>query len=534
RRELHRLVGGYLEATQPQPDHGLLVHHYRHAGEVEKTRLHAVRASESSVAAYAGLEAIDYLAVALGTTKGRNSADACVRSRLEELTGDSCEALGRGDDAIAFYKRARRRWRSPNVRRAATSALKDLAPLADGDARDGLLCWKIAHSLERGHSAYRRALDWLDTGAAALPAGSEGTAARMLVSRSGLLSRLGRFREAAEAGEQGLALARQAGDPAQLAYALTMLGTAMDGLGLLERAIACHTEAIAHYDQIGDLWGLAMGHLNLSASFQLAGDLRASLVHDETALALFARIGNFGGVVIQHLNVGVVLLEMGEVGPALEHLREAISLRDRQGVNPLVTGSALIFLGRALLWSDDLPGAQRALDEGRAILEHIDAQGALLDAGIIQAELCLALGDLDGAERASANALKSAKSMDAELGQAQALCALGSVRLARGDPVGATARLEACVSLAEKSGSDYERAKALVVLAEAQSACAPDDVECIATFDEAIRILAKVGARHDLDKAVALRKRHTTPAAGEGRRKPGPGPSPARSRSAAP
>ena len=70
RRELHGRVAQYLEATQLLPDHGLLVHHYRHAGDGENTRLHAVRASESSVAVYANLEAIDYLALALDTAAG--------------------------------------------------------------------------------------------------------------------------------------------------------------------------------------------------------------------------------------------------------------------------------------------------------------------------------------------------------------------------------------------------------------------------------------------------------------------------------
>ena len=169
RRVLHGRVARYLEAVQTVPDHSLLVHHYRHAGDAEKTRLHAVKASESSVSVYANLEAIDYLAVAVGTARGRSPRDACYRSRFEELMGDSFEILARHDEAVACFSRARRRWVSSAARRISEEALRELAPIDDADDRDSLLCWKIAVSLERGRSAYNRALRWLDRGAAALP-----------------------------------------------------------------------------------------------------------------------------------------------------------------------------------------------------------------------------------------------------------------------------------------------------------------------------------------------------------------------------
>ena len=72
RRRLHDEVAHYLETLGGPLDHAVLVHHYRNAGDAEKTRLHALRASESSVAVYANLEAIDYLAVALAATRGRS------------------------------------------------------------------------------------------------------------------------------------------------------------------------------------------------------------------------------------------------------------------------------------------------------------------------------------------------------------------------------------------------------------------------------------------------------------------------------
>jgi len=512
RRELHGRVASYLESTQPQLDHGLLVHHYRHAGDVDKTQLHAVRASESSAAAYASPEAIDYLAVALDVTRGRTSRDACLRSRFEELMGDSQVALARHDDAIACFASARRRWASSPVRAVAEEALRDLAPVASAEDRDALLCWKIAVAFERGRSAYRRSLTWLDRAAAALPQDRKGTEARILTTRGVVLSRLGRYQEADEAGQRGVELAREGGDVALLAFALNMHGSLLGTLGLLDRAIACSSEAIPLYEREGDLYGQAVSHANVGADYTVAGDFRPALEHLETSLALHSRIGNVNGIAFQHLNLGGLLSQMGELDDAIGHLEEAIRLSSHQGVSLLGTGFAFLMLARARLWSGSLEQAQRALDEAFRILESIDAQSILLDAGIIASELCLAEGDLDRAETVCRKVVSESRAMNAEYSEGEALTMLGRVLIARDSHDEAIPDLEASIVLAGRAGSDYERAKALAVLAEAQSACTLGGEECAATLDEAIRLFEKMGAGYDLEKALEVRDRLFAPA----------------------
>jgi tetratricopeptide (TPR) repeat protein len=211
-------------------------------------------------------------------------------------------------------------------------------------------------------------------------------------------------------------------------------------------------------------------------------------------------------VATQHLNVGGVLLQMGDVDAALEQLEEVLRLRDHQGV-VMVTGYALVLLCQAHVWSGDLAAAQKAITQGREILESIDADGQLLDAGVGEAELRLALGDLEEAESLCRTVIAQAQAMGADLSEAQARCMLGRVQLARKDPAAAIPGLEACVALAEKSGSDYERARALAVLAEAHAACADGDGACEDTLAEAIRLFEKMGAHHDLEEAMEVRKR---------------------------
>ena len=519
RRDLHGRVARYLESVQETPDHALLVHHFQRAGDGEKTRLHAVRVSESSVAVYANLEAIDYLGIAHDTVHGRAPRDACLRSRLEELKGDSLATLARHDEAIGCFGQARRRWASPGVRQVSQAALRDLTPLEEADARDSLLCWKIAVSLERGPAAYKRALRWLERATAALPPQHDSLRARMLVTRCAVLSRLGRYRQAVAFGEEGVALARDDGNPALQAYALTLLANSFAGLGLLDRAMDCDSESVVLYEQAGDLSGQALSHMNVASSYFLLGDLRAALEHEELSLALYSRIGNMSGVAIQHHNVAGVLLQMGEIDAAIEHLEAALRLRFHPGVGPHVAGFALLLLCKARVWSDDLDAAERALTECLDILEGIDAQDDLLFARVIEGELRLAQGDLESAESVCRRVLSEARSMEAELNEAQALCMLGRVQFAKGEADVAIAGLEACVALAERIGAEYERAQALAALAEAQACCGDADEACEGPLCEAIGLFEKQGAGCDLRQALATRER-LRPARSGGRQRP--------------
>ncbi len=361
--------------------------------------------------------------------------------------------------------------------------------------------------MERGRGAYTQALRWLEKGVAALPPDHLRLTARLRITRGGFLSRLGRFREAVEVGEEGVALARQDGDAALQAYGLTLLGVAFDGLGNFDRSLACHAEAVKLYEQAGDLHGLAMSHGNLADSFFFLGDLRAALEHDELSLALHARIGSASWIAREHANLGVVLLQMGEVEGALEHLQEALRLRSCQGVNPVVIGMALVFLCQTHLCSGDIEAASREIAEGRRVLEGINSRGLLLDVGIAEAELHQAKGELEEAAESCRWVLAEATSMGAELNQVQALCALGRVQIAQGVPEAAITGLEAGVTLAEKIGAGYERARTLAALAEARASCGGSGEPCERPLAEAIRLFEEMGARYDLDQALGARER---------------------------
>ena len=513
RREVHEEVARFLEAAGGRLDHGLLVHHYRMAGVRDRLLVHAARAAESSQAVYAFREALDYLAIALDHVRASTPAQAALRSRFEELSGDCLESIARHGEAVDNYLHARRRWASPSVPAAATLALAEIAPLADPDAQAGVLCWKIGMCLERQHRDYRRPLRWLEKAEAALPEGRTALAARLKVTRGVIHFRLGRFEEALAYGEQGLELARRTGDDSLQAYALAMLASPLVALGLLHRSIEAGLEAVALYERAGDLAGQASSHGNLAACYQLVGNLRSSLAHHEISLELNRRLSYHTGESIIHNNIAEVLLLLGRTDEAIEHLEQVVDDWEARKMPPALVGFALVNLSRARLRRRELREAHQALDEGRSLLSHAQARGLLIEADIQGAKLLLADGQPEQAREACRQVLEDAKEAGASVSEAHALSLLGRVELSCCNMAVAEKHLMGSIELARQIGADYEKGLALLTISELyalESAAEGDQYKpdrYAAPLAEAIALFEAMGAEHDLGKARELESR---------------------------
>jgi class 3 adenylate cyclase/tetratricopeptide (TPR) repeat protein len=507
RRELHGEIARYLESTQSPPDHALLVHHYHRAGDRERSRVHAVRASADSAATYANREAVDYLSIALGTVRGRRPVDACLRSRFEELEGDSLQTFGSHEEAVRVFLAARKRWAPAAVRESCVDALDGLSPVDDVESRDSLLCWKASVSMQRGPGEFKRAIRWLDIGMRGLPPGRTDLTARILIAKTVCLCRLARNREALKSADQGLAIAREGDDMGLVAYASSIRSLALSQLGRWSEAVESSREAIRAYEEAGDLVGEALAHANLAMASQLMDDPKEGLQHSERALAIYVKLGDQSGIIQQQHSVGACLLQLGEFDEAIPHLEQTVGAFGTDGCPPLPVGWAYVLLAEAHLLRDDPGAADRALSEGWKILSSIDAEAYLLDTKIVEAEVDLAYGRLGEARRKCEEVVTASRAVDAVPVEGEALRVLGRVGMAEGRPEAAVANLELCLALADETGSQYARALALVVLAEAQAACAERDPSCEDRLGEAIRLFRRMGIRHELEKALELRSR---------------------------
>ena len=225
------------------------------------------------------------------------------------------------------------------------------------------------------------------------------------------------------------------------------------------------------------------------------------------SLAVSARIGDIDGVAVQHLNIGATLVQMGDLEEAVLHLQQAVELQERHRLSPTIAGYALIQLAKTRILSGDTDGAQPAFIQGRELLHANDDQSLLLDADVVGALLLLAQGRLDEAQSSCERLASEARSSDADQTHAQALCMLGRVLIAGGKAELAIGHLRASATLSDEVGAAYERAQATAALAEAEAACAFGDDACIAKLDEAIALFEEMGAKFDLEEALATRQR---------------------------
>lgn len=502
RRDLHGRLADFLEGCGNQ-NHGLLVHHYLRSGNEDKTRLHAVRAAETSKSVFAFREATEYLGIALQTLRGRTPEHACLRSRFEEIAGDCLESLGKHEEAIASYRAARRRWRSPTVRAASVRALGDIAPLERNEERESDLCWRVAVAFERGPCAYRTALRWLEAAEATLPSESRTLRAQIYLTRSGVHYRMGRMEASLEWAERGLALSEEEGADRSLGYGYAILATACMGLGLFRRSIEASQQAAVHFERAGDLDGQSSAHANMASCFYFLGGFAKALHHNEIALALDQRLRYSTGVAIIRNNLAEVLLQMGRTEEAFEHLRDILDHREEQEVPQGLVGFSLVNLSKVLLRVGECESALHAVDEGLVLLRQSEAYAVLGEGERQRAELLLAAGDVEAAARLCSATIKSARAMGAPFEEAQSLRLLGCVRLRQGDLSAAEGVLLEGLKLAEDIGAEHERAKCLLALAEVLHQ--RSDTDFRGPLNQAVSIFRCCGAKHDLAVALGFR-----------------------------
>jgi tetratricopeptide (TPR) repeat protein len=458
---------------------------------------------------YAFAEAVDYLDVARAQIQARSPEAACLRSRLDELAGDNLESIARHDAAVTRYIEARRRVLRGSGGLGSAIVPADSLHVEDVEARDSDLCRKIAVALERRHAEYRKALRWLDRAMQSLPPGRPALEARLRVTRSVVEFRLGNYQASLSGGEEGLELARRVGDEALQAYALAMLANPCVGLGLIPRAIEASEEAVALYARVGDLAGQASGEANLAACYQLAGDLRAALEHQELALLLHQRLGYQTGMAICHTNLGEVLTQIGRVDEAIGHLERVVDGWKGETIPAALMGFALVTLSRALLLRGELDRAAEALEKGRGLLRHADAQGLLLEAELQLAELEWAQDRARDAEERCLVVLNTARATEARILEARCLYLLGRLATAREDAAAATEHLCASAAVAAEIGARYEHGLALLELARVDSRWLSRDRSPQSSLAEAITLFETMGAERELAKARELRDRLT-------------------------
>ena len=422
RRALHQQVGEAFEelyANQIEEFAPLLARHFQEAGDDDRTLRYATLAGDHAAKLYANADAVTHFTNAIDAAGRLERSEE--QLRLFPSRGRAFELAGLYDDAVANDES----WRALAEDRGDRSAVlgADLAlatlfstPTPKFDA-------------ERGRELSERTLD-LARQLGDRVAESKTLWNLMILNVYGG----GDLREAVDAGERSLAIARELNAREQMAFTLNDLWRPYLATGGLGASRASLEEARGLWRELRNLPMLSENLASSASVARLAGNDRDALALAEEAHGIAQDIGNLWGQAYSLMSIYGICVDRGELGRAMAMMRECIALAEPAGfIPPQATTRAELAYVHAYL--GDLEGAHELVRVALNVARE-NLQVALPWVMGAKSELHLLAGELDEAEAAigetpvdlAPEPLQSAASFRVELLR-------GQIALARGEQI---------------------------------------------------------------------------------------------------
>jgi DNA-binding CsgD family transcriptional regulator len=344
RQRLHLRVAEALERAplaDPGPSLAKLAVHYRLAGALvdrSKAMDYARRAGERAVAAREWEAATVHWRAALdlmGPTADRRRCEFLLDlGEIERRAGDLFRAM-------ETFRRA-----ATEARRLADSQLLARAALGFEEAL-------LPSGLPRA-DAQSTSILLLEEALAALADGSEPLAARVLAALARAIYFVGERERGTALSEQAVALARRAGDPAALAYALVVRRIAVWGPDHPEERLAVAGELLRLADAMGDSeLALEGRQWRLATAFEL-GDMPAVAAEIEASAQLAAALREPQPLSDLAAWKATLALMDGRLDDAERFAREARDIGERaQSQNAIVDFAVQMIMLRREQWRLD-------------------------------------------------------------------------------------------------------------------------------------------------------------------------------------
>jgi tetratricopeptide (TPR) repeat protein len=406
--------------------------------------------------------------------------DKLARAHLIEFTGHGRYGM---HDLLRAYARDLTAARdTPAQRRAALTSLfdhylataaaaMDIAFPADRHRRPAITAPRTAGPPLTDPAAAR---GWLDAERATLVAVTGYTAgngwprhaARLDATLFNYLHSCDYYPEATAIHRYACQTARQTGDRAAEAAALSALGLIDWAQSRFHQAASQNQQALAIFQEIGDPAGegRAMGRLGLAES--ALGRIRQAADHFQQALALLRATGDQLGEAHALDALGSADLLLGRFQQADRHLEQAVALcraiGDRAGEDGALIGLGTIDL-RLGRYQQAGEHFQQALDLSREIGERSCAAAALNGLGAVD----LRLDRCQQAIGHQQQALDLFRELGDRAGEAEALNGLGEILLATDGPGHARTQHAAALRLATQVGDLHQQARSHECLARA-------------------------------------------------------------------
>ena len=264
-----------------------------------------------------------------------------------------------------------------------------------------------AGHVESAGNLYRRVVDALASG------GDPARHCAGLNGLAGVLQSQGRYDEARENFEAGLALARSCGLRRWEGGAAGNLAQFHASHGRPAQALPLYAQAIAIAQEIGDRQWEANTRCNLGLLHFEAGSLGPARNELDAALVLAREVGHLQGLAVVQCNLGLVAEADGQPELAVQHHSAALAVARETG-DQRAQGQVLGYLGLLHARQSRAEQARQCLTEGEALLEPF---GDPVSLGILlcgRAEADSRSGDADAAAGALARAEALALALPAE------------------------------------------------------------------------------------------------------------------------
>jgi tetratricopeptide (TPR) repeat protein len=375
RREIHGRVGLALEqraGERVDEAAGLLSLHFLEAGVHDKAWTYAVLAGERAAETFANVVAAELYERAISAAEHLPELLASELASVLEALGDACERFGAYDRSLRALETAR-------------ELAGEESPLLDVRLRG-----KQAMVLEL-LGRYTDALEVCEQGLARLEAADDGperdaVQATIELNAGAIHYRQTNNEEAIRRLEAAAEHAERAGDRSTLAHAYYLLDAAHsdfgqpDGLRYLELARPI-------YEELGDLRGLGVVLSNLGIHAYYEGRWDESLAYYRESRAAKEPAGDVIGAVIQVNNEAEILSDQGLFDQATPLFEEMLRVSRASGW-AFGVGAALSNLARAAARAGRFENADALFSDALAVFEELSSERFIVEAKARRAE-CL-------------------------------------------------------------------------------------------------------------------------------------------------
>ena len=319
RIELHRQIGEALEelhANRIEEFAPLIAHHFYSAGDARSLKYDLI-AGEKSARLYANAEAATHFQRALEVArriKGDANQIKQIFSQLGqvlELSGHYEQALAVYDDMLAFGNEQGDRSAEMSALMAKATIYSIFSQLHNPDLSAKLLLDALEISRELGDRAAQTKLSW-----------------NLMLNN--LFSK--RFDNALKHGEMALTLARDLGDPEQLAFVLNDLCRLYTCLGRFDDAYVVIKEARSLWIEQNNQVMLADSLGSEAEAAYNAGEFARAFENCQQAMQISDRIKNVWGQSYDRMLMTFALLQEGRLGEALPLGKQSTLLADEAGL----------------------------------------------------------------------------------------------------------------------------------------------------------------------------------------------------------